>query len=139
MAHEEAKSEVVAERGAVVQSWSYGGGDARGDNVGDDDGVHSAGGASVGAAEPGPAQAQGASQSESVESGEWARQVVVTAAVASCNAPVVVAVVAVVAAAVCASSNLFPSHVPWRALFRSPLFRVHLVHNQTRQAARHPR
>jgi hypothetical protein len=122
-----------------VQSWNYGGGDARGGNVGDDDGVHSAGGASVEVAGPGPAQARGASQSEGVELDEWCAPGCGCCGVASCNAPVVVAVVAVVAAAVCASSNLSPAHVPWRALFRSPLSRVHLDHNQTRQAVRRPR
>lgn len=86
---------------AVVQSWSYGGGDARDDNVGDGDGVRSTGDASVEVAGPGPAQARGASRSAGVELDELARQVVVAeAAVASCTAPVVVAAVAVDAAAV---------------------------------------
>jgi len=110
--YEGAKSGAGAEREAGVQSWSYGDGDARGDNVSDDGGVHSADGASVEAAGPDPAQARRASQSESVELDEWARQVVAAvAAVASCNAAVVVVAV-VAAAAVCATSNPFPVHVP---------------------------
>jgi hypothetical protein len=100
--YEGAKSGAGAEREAGVQSWRYGGGDARGGNVGDDDGVHPADGASVEVAGPGPAQARRASQSEGVELDEWTRQVV--AAVASCNVAAVVAV--------CASSNPSPAHVP---------------------------
>ena len=128
--YEGAISGAGVEREVGVQSWSYGGGDVRDDNVGDDDGVHPADGASVGVAGLGPAQAQRASQREGVELDEWARQVAVV--VASCNA--VVAAAAAAAAVVCASSILCPAHVPWRAPFRYPLYRVHLVHNRTRQA-----
>jgi hypothetical protein len=86
----------AAERTAAVQSWNYGGGDVRGGNVGDGDGVHSTGDAAEEVVGPGPAQARGASRSAGVELDEWVRRAaIVAAAVASCTATVVVAAVAV--------------------------------------------